>query len=191
MRRRLPVFLRAPEAEALLAAATAARDACRSATKWLAAERNRLIILAGLLLGARVSELCGLRVEDVDLEQGLVLILHGKGDKDRALPVPAKLLVELRQWVGRQRTGWLFPGPKGRRLSPRTVQIAVKRLAAAAGILKRVTPHKLRHSYASRLVEKGVDIVAVRDLMGHSSVAVTSIYLHADPSRLRAAVDKL
>src|SRR5262249_48631718 len=137
-RRRLPVFLRGPEAEALIAAAAAARDAARSPSKKAASERDRLIVLAGLLLGCRVSELCKLRGEAVDLDRGLVLILPGKGDKDRAIPAPEKLLAELRPWIGERKTGYVFANPKGGQLSSRTVQIMVKRLAAAAGIQKKL-----------------------------------------------------
>lgn len=190
-RRRLPVFLRGPEAEALVAAATAERDAARSPSKRAAAERNRLLILAGLYMGLRVSELCKLRIEDVDLEQGMAMILQGKGDKDRGVPVPEKLLAELRPWIGERRSGFLFANPRGGKLSSRTVQMMVRRLAAVANIPRRVKPHTLRHSYATHLLDKGANIREVQELLGHASVATTEIYTHVSGEKLKKVVNLL
>jgi integrase/recombinase XerD len=182
-RRRLPTFFRAKEAEALLGAAKSQRD--------------RLIVLVGLYLGLRVSEMTKLRVEDVDLVERLAFVRQGKGDKDRYVPIPAGLVAPLRAWMGARQEGWLFPSRQGGgRLASRTVQLLIKRLAAAAGIAgatlaRKCTPHKLRHSYATRLLEAGATIREVQELLGHSSVATTEIYTHVNPGRLRGAVDRL
>jgi integrase/recombinase XerD len=183
-KRKLPVFLSQEEADRLVAAAVAPRD--------------RLIVLCGLLLGLRVSEICGLRIERIDFSRGQVLIYQGKGGKDRYLPLHSRLSEPLQTWIAGRAEGWLFPSPKRKDqpLTTRAVQYLVQRLADQAGIRRpdptqRISPHKLRHSFASRLVEKGVDIVSVRDLMGHSSVAVTQVYLHCDSNRLRSEIARL
>lgn len=182
-RRRLPTFFRAAEADALLQAAGDGRD--------------RLILLCGLLLGLRVSEICKLEVGDVDLERRTVAIRHAKGDRDRVQPIPARLVDELHRWLGDRREGPVFPSPRGGgRLSSRAVQRLMKRLGKTAGLAgidtpRKITPHKLRHTYATNLLERGATIREVQDLLGHSSVATTEIYTHVLPDRMRAAVDRL
>ena len=138
-----------------------------------------------------------LRIEDVDLCQGMAFIRQGKGDKDRYVPIPAKLSGQLRAWIADRREGWVFPSPlSSDRLCSRGIQRLMKRIAtkaniAGANVPRKVTPHKLRHAYASRLLQTGADIMEVRDLLGHSSVATTQVYLHTDPDRMRAAVERL
>lgn len=177
--RRLPVFLRGAESADLV-------EACTS-------ERDQLMVRLGLLMGLRVSEIVKLRVEQLDLDSGDALIARAKGDKDRYVPIPSKLIPELAHWIGAQRTGWLFPSPKkaGAHLSTRMVQYLVPKAAEAAGIAKHVTPHKLRHTYATTLLTRGADVREVQELLGHSSLAVTEIYLHVLPDRLRGAVERL
>lgn len=177
-RRRLPSSLRGDEPDRLLHQSAGPRD--------------RLLYQCGLYLGLRVSELVGLAVEDIDLSRGVCTVRHGKGDKDRAVPIPAKLLPELRAWIGERQTGWLFPSPRGAgHLSARAVQVSIRKAAQRAGIARHVTPHKLRHSYATNLLRRGADIVEIKELLGHSSIATTQVYLSADPERLRDAVDRL
>jgi integrase len=100
MPRRLPSCLRGDEPDRLLAAAPTRRD--------------RLLIGCGLLLGLRVAELVGLRVEALDLARGVCMVWRGKGDKDRAVPIPARLLPELAAWLDGRTGGWLFPSPRSR-----------------------------------------------------------------------------
>src|SRR5438132_6762020 len=116
MARRLPKFLRPAEGEALLAAA--------------ATERDRVLQLLGRYCGLRVSELVGLRVEDLDLDGGLLFVNQGKGGKDRYVPIPARIEGDLRAWVGARlltgalHSGWLFPGRKpGSHLTTRAVRL--------------------------------------------------------------------
>jgi site-specific recombinase XerD len=178
-RRRLPQSLQSDEPERLTRAARSPRD--------------RLLLRTGLFLGVRVAELVGLRVEDVDLVAAVVQVRRGKGDRDRAVPIPAALLPELRAWLDGRAAGWLFPSPVDpqQHLSIRAVQRMVGRCRARAGIARAVTPHKLRHSFAVALLRSGADIIEVRDLLGHASVATTQVYLSATSERLRAAVDRL
>ncbi len=177
--KRLPIFLHGDEPERLFAAAVALRD--------------RTLILVGFYLGLRVSEIVCRQVEDIDLDRALCVVRKGKGDKDRAVPIPVALLPALRAWIADRTTGWLFPSTRSQtgHLSARAFQKSIKLTAARAGISRHVTPHKLRHSYATALLHSGADIIEVRDLLGHSSVATTQIYLHTEPERLRAAVDRL
>lgn len=183
MAKRLPTFLRASELDRLQAAAENPRD--------------RLILSLGLLLGLRVSELVKLRIERIDLERSVVLVYAGKGDKDRYVPIPQKLRTQLTAWIGETREGWLLPSPRtGGPLTSRMVQRLIKRLAKLAGLAgaelpRKATPHKLRHGYATKLLETGATIREVQQLLGHASVATTEIYTHVLPERLKGAVDRL
>jgi integrase/recombinase XerD len=178
-RRRLPRFLSPAEADVLVAAAQSPLE--------------RTLILVALYLGLRVSELVCLRAENVDLEQGIVAVLAGKGDRDRNLPLAARLKEPLAYWLCGRRSDFVFPSPrfKGRHLSARWVQLAIKAAAVRAGLAKRVTPHVLRHSFATNLLDKGADLRQIQELMGHASVSTTEIYTHVLPNRLRGAVDRL
>lgn len=183
MAKRLPYFLPDDEPDLLLRAAVAPRD--------------RLLLLLGMYCGLRVSEMCRLRVEDVDFTRGVVTVRHGKGDKDRAIPLADKIVEPLRVWVEARRDGYLFPSARREGpLTTRAVQLLLKRLAQKAGLSgaktgRRYTPHKLRHRFATGLLRSGADIVEVQELLGHANLATTAIYLHADPQRLRAAVNRL
>ncbi len=177
MPKRLPHSLRGDEPDRLLVATRGPRD--------------RLLVLFGLYLGLRCAEIVCRRVEDLDLAGGVCQVRRGKGDRDRAVPIPARLRPELAAWLD-GRSGWVFPG-RGRagHLTTRGVQKVVAAAARRAGIARHVHPHALRHSYATRLLRTGADILEVRDLLGHASIATTQLYLSSEPERLRAAVDRL
>ena len=177
--RRLPEFLRPPEAKALIAAAKS--------------ERDRLIALVGLGAGLRCSEIVRLRVEDVDVAGQVLFVRLGKGKRDRYVPMPLLLANALRVWIGDRLTGWVFPSPRkaDRPLTTRAVQYLVGRLKVAARIVRRCSPHTMRHSYATDLLRNRADITEVQRLLGHSSPNTTSRYLHCDPTRLQGVVDRL
>lgn len=181
--RRLPTFLHAGEPEALLAAAEGARD--------------RLIVQVGILLGLRVSEITALQIPHLDLIKGQAFVSQGKGKKDRYVPIPSKLTEELGTWIGARIDGYLFPSPRGGgRLSGRAIQKLMKRLAQKANLPgaaepRRYNPHKLRHNYASRLLETGADIKVISELLGHSDISTTQIYLHTSDERKRQACERL
>jgi integrase/recombinase XerD len=179
MGRRLPTFLRGTEADRVLAQAKS--------------ERDRLIILCGLYLGLRVSEICKLRIEDIDLDEATLLVAHGKGDKDRYLPIPTVLIEPLEDWIGRRGSGWVFPSPRKPKapLSTRMVRYLVTDAGQNAGIKRRISPHKLRHTYATKLLTKGANLREVQQLLGHASVATTEIYTHVEMESLRGAVERL
>lgn len=187
-RRRLPVYLRETELEHLIAEAPTPRD--------------RLILLIGVYAGLRVSEICKLRVEHLDFEDAMIQVHEGKGDKDRTIPMHVRLAWELKSYLaesadpaqfGRRRTeGWLFPGRNPtNHLTTRAVQYMVEDAAARAQIARHVTPHKLRHTFATQLYAKGSGLLEIKDLLGHASVATTQIYAQAMPEQLRSAVDRL
>jgi site-specific recombinase XerD len=159
--------------------------------------RDRLIMLLGMLCGARVAEICNLRAEHIDIARKRLLIYQGKGKKDRLLPLNAKLARMLALWLRGRKTGLLFPSKRqpGKPLTTRNVRYMIERAAARAGIARPdgrvVHPHALRRTFASQLVRKGADLAVVRDLLGHANLQTTSIYLSTDENALSEAVDLL
>jgi integrase/recombinase XerD len=191
-RRRLPVTLTPLETEALLLCARSAADMARTPVKQRAAWRDFCLISTALLAGQRVAELCDLQVPDVDMERRIIAVRRGKGDRDRNVPMNKKLFTVLEQWIGARKTGYVFHGPGGRRLSVRTFQLRLVGLMTAAGIHRRKAhPHILRHSFATALLRKGVNLRVIQRLLGHSSVATTEIYTHVDEVDLKDGVDQL
>jgi integrase/recombinase XerD len=145
--------------------------------------------------GLRISEAVTLEVTSIDSARFLLRII-GKGNKQRQVPLPAPVLDDLRAfWPSHRNRRWVFPNRSGAKPIDRQVLERVCRDAAlAAGITRRVTPHILRHSYATRLLENGVDIRVVQILLGHVHIATTAIYTHlTEPTRasLKAILDKL
>lgn len=180
MANKLPTFLADREIDALMRATDR--------------ERDRLIVFLMRFVGLRVSEVSKLRVEHIDFGGPTLVVREGKGKKDRALPLPRKIAGPLRGWIGARSEGPVFPSRRGGALKPRAIQLLVKRLAVKAKLRaplepRRCTPHKFRHAFCSEKIARGVDIAVVRDLMGHSSIAVTDVYTHATPERLRKAME--
>ncbi|MCZ7425199.1 tyrosine recombinase XerC [Micromonospora sp. WMMA1949] len=155
--------------------------------------RDRLLLELLYGTGVRISEACGLDVTDVDQARRVVRVL-GKGGRERSVPygVPAQRALDA--WLRDGRPALLAPGSgralllgaRGGRLNPTTARRIVSGWAGAAGV-PRVTPHGLRHSAATHLLEGGADLRAVQELLGHSSLASTQIYTHVSVERLRAA----
>jgi site-specific recombinase XerD len=191
MGRKLPNFLRDADEETVLATAERRLDAAPSPAKRRAAHLDMLLLETGLLLGLRVSELVKLRVEHVDQAKGSALIYQGKGSHDRYVPVPTWFLPTLAAWIGERTTGLVFRSPRGGQLSARTVERRFAALGRAAGLPRKLKPHTLRHTYATRLLAKGANIREVQELLGHASVATTEIYTHVEIERLRAVADLL
>ena len=185
--RRLPVFLTLDEVETLL-------EAPRDTTP--AGLRDRAMLHVLYATGLRVSELVGLSVNSVQLDAGYV-VARGKGDKERLVPLGRRAVAEVRAWLGRGRPALLrgrgsralFVGPRGTALTRQGVWKLLRRHALAAGIKKRLSPHKLRHSFATHLVERGADLRVVQAMLGHADLATTQIYTHVDGRRLRAVYD--
>ncbi|MBQ1042380.1 MULTISPECIES: tyrosine recombinase XerC [unclassified Micromonospora] len=197
-RRDLPTVLRADQAAALMDAARPA-DAPQP-QRALGADTSEAVLLRDRLLlellygtGVRISEACGLDVTDVDQDRRVVRVL-GKGGRERSVPygVPAQRALDAWLSVGRPALATpgsgraLLLGARGGRLNPTTARRIVADWTEAAGV-PRVTPHGLRHSAATHLLEGGADLRAVQELLGHSSLASTQIYTHVSVERLRAA----
>ena len=148
--------------------------------------RDRVLLQTAYALGLRVSELVHLQVTDIDSSRMVVHVRQGKGGKDRLVPLSARLLGELRGYWQRARPRpWLFPGATSKPLHVGTVQRLLPWLVAKAELTKHVTMHTLRHSYATHLLEAGVDVVTLQRLLGHSSLQTTARYLHISTQRLQ------
>jgi integrase/recombinase XerC len=146
--------------------------------------------------GLRVSELCGLRVDDIDWDEQLVRV-RGKGKKERLVPIGGKALEAIKiYWrlLPRPPAGQspVFlshrkqPGP----VAPSILQQRLKKHLAAAGLDPHLTPHKLRHSYATHLLDAGADLRSVQELLGHAHLVTTQVYTHVTTERLKKAYDK-
>ena len=147
--------------------------------------RKRSQILLKLLYasGLRVSELVNLHLGDI--EGTSIMVRHGKGGKDRMTILPQSLATEVQQYIRHHRlTNLLFPSRKGTALTTRNVQAIIVRAAKRAGINKHVTPHKLRHSFATHLLEAGTDVRVIQELLGHSNLQTTQIYTHVSRDQL-------
>ncbi len=159
-----------------------------------AGHRNRAIIETIYGCGLRVSELTNLRLTDIHRKEGYVSIT-GKGNKQRLVPIGTVTLREIDHYLAHRSQlpvitdrNILFLNRRGRGLTRVMVFNIVREAAAAAGITKKVSPHTLRHSFATHLVEGGADLRAVQQMLGHESITTTEIYTHLDRSYLRDTV---
>ena len=149
--------------------------------------------------GLRVSEVTHLKITDIDSERMIIRVEQGKGRKDRNAMLSPHLLDLLRQWwrEGKRRgvmlpNGWLFPGRNCTDpISARQLNRAVHEAAEFAGIHKRVSPHTLRHSFATHLLEQGVDIRVIQVLLGHTKIDTTAIYTKVSSKTMRAVASPL
>jgi site-specific recombinase XerD len=147
--------------------------------------------------GLRISEALELKPADIDSRRMLIHVRGGKGNKDRMVKLSAQLLTALRDaWRARPARDpgmWIFPqvGHPDRAMESGTAQRIVARAARRAGMAKRVTPHTLRHSYATHLLDAGVDLRTIQLLLGHTNLKTTSLYMHVSQARLRGAASPL
>jgi integrase/recombinase XerD len=161
-------------------------------TRRPAGVRDRALLELLYATGMRASECLGLRLEDLNLSAGYV-ICTGKGAKQRLVPVGAEALAWVRRYVRdvrpgqtrRRDSGHLFVNPRGGALSRQSLWTLVRRAAAAAGLKGRVSPHVLRHSFASHLLEGGADLRSVQAMLGHADISTTQIYTHLPSSALK------
>jgi site-specific recombinase XerD len=141
--------------------------------------KHKCIISLLYSSGLRKSELINLKIEDVDSKRMVLNVKQGKGRKDRNTLLSGRLLIDLRKYFSEYLPNeYLFEGPYGGRYSPSSVAKIVSRAARQAHIKKRVTPHMLRHSFATHLLENGTDLRSIQVLLGHSSLKTTEIYTH-------------
>jgi integrase/recombinase XerD len=185
--RKLPVFLSLPEVEALLDAAD---------ERTVAGCRDRAMIQLLYATGLRVSELIKLKVADVNLRDGFLVTL-GKGRKERLVPVGRIAKEKLEAYLATSRPALLkgmnvpalFVTPRRAAFSRMGFWKLLRRYALKAGIQKPLSPHKLRHSFATHLLERGADLRAVQAMLGHADLSTTQIYTHVSSARLKAVYD--
>lgn len=169
---RLPVVLSRKEIASILNAITN--------------RKHRLLIALAYGAGLRVSEAVSLRVRDVDLEALTVTIRQGKGQKDRVTVFPERLREGIR-WLmaGKDGVAFLFESARGGRLTERSAQAVFERALVRAKVQKEATFHSLRHSFATHLLENGVDVRYVQELLGHANIRTTQVYTHVTNPQLR------
>lgn len=182
---RLPVYL-VPQELTRLLESPAADDP--------AAPRDRAILTMLAFTGTRLSEIVGVNLKDVDLMNKTVRVI-GKGNKERIIPLNDLVVKALNDYLSMRLlsdSNALFLNKSGRRLSGRSVENIVRKHALKSGIFKDgMSPHKLRHTFATLLHSHEVDLIEIKSLMGHANIASTQIYTHTSNSRLRTAVKKL
>jgi integrase/recombinase XerD len=184
----LPRFLSPTQVESLLRAPDVAKPL---------GVRDRAILETLYATGLRVSELTGLKPGDLDLEVGLLTCL-GKGRKERLVPLGrvardwiTRYLRGVRPRLAREgRAPWLFLSQRGGRLSSMGLWTIVRRHAVTAGVERVLTPHVLRHSFASHLLERGADLRSLQAMLGHADISTTQIYTHITRERLRKLYDQ-
>lgn len=158
---------------------------------------HRTLLMTLYSTAVRRAELCRLKVQDIDSQRMMIRINQGKGGRDREVPLSPKLLETLRvYWRWMRPTTFLFPGTvKGVRadvpITPNVVWLACRQAAQKAGITKHLSPHSLRHSCASHLLEAGADLRTIQVLLGHSRLEHTLLYLHLSPKHLQAIPNPL
>jgi len=163
-------------------------------SKW-EGHRNRAIIEVLFSCGLRVSELVTLKLSDLYLEEGYLRVM-GKGSKERLVPISPRAIKELDFWFDDRRHMIIKPGEedyvflnrRGAHLTRTMILIMIKQQAEAAGIKKTISPHTLRHSFATALLEGGADLRAIQAMLGHESIGTTEIYTHIDTSTLRQEI---
>jgi site-specific recombinase XerD len=181
--RRLPIVL-SPEEVALLI------DSARNLM-------HRAILMTLYATGLRRAELCHLKVADIDSDRMMIHVREGKGGRDRDVLLSPKLLDTLREyWRWMKPKTWLFPGMINNwradvPIDTKVVWEAVRQARTRAGIQKRVTPHTLRHSFATHMLEAGADLRTIQVLLGHAKLADTTVYLHLSRRHLQAVASPL
>jgi integrase/recombinase XerD len=149
--------------------------------------KSKLLVQFLYSSGLRVSECLNIKIEDIDFNQKICLVKQGKGKKDRATLLSDTLAAQLREYFEQEglSSGLIFRNKKGKALSVRNAQKIVSSTAKRAGITKCVTPHKLRHSFATHLLDSGVSIRVIQELLGHSNLQTTQIYTRVSKEHLR------
>ena len=180
-RKKLPAVLEPEEAEKLLSIPN---------KRYITGIRNKAILALMLNMGLRVSEVVNLRPGDINLTKRKLRVVNGKGGVDRDLIIPIYTAEILREWKKakpknssyffttiKNKSGGKFASVKGSKLSVRYIQFAVKRYAKKAEISKDITPHTLRHSFATDFIRQGQNIMQLKKILGHSDISTTQIYV--------------
>ncbi|MCP5521785.1 MAG: tyrosine recombinase XerC [Verrucomicrobiales bacterium] len=199
LEKRLPKFLTGDQIESLLAAPLRELDRLQANAAQppdpIPLLRDAAILETLYSCGLRVSELCGLRLEDIDWA-GQQVRVRGKGRKERPAPIGAPALESIRRYRAalggtgeRNEAVFLVDAGKRRPVYPRLVQLRLKHHLASAGLDPALTPHKLRHSFATHLLNAGADLRSVQEMLGHARLATTQVYTHVTTDRLKRVYD--
>jgi len=169
-RKKLPTVLNAYEASKLLSIPN---------PRYLTGLRNLAIMLVMLNMGLRVSEVSNLKPGSINLTEGKLRVVNGKGGVDRDLIIPNGYTTEiLKRWKNiKPRSNFFFVTLKGRKVSPRYIHLFIKRYSHKAGIDKNVSPHTLRHTFATEFYRQTKDLETLRIILGHSNISTTQIYV--------------
>lgn len=184
--KKLPVFLDIAKIDRLLLAPT---------DKDLPGLRDRALLETLYSTGIRVSELVGLDLRDVDFISGVIKVL-GKGSKERIAPIGERALIAIRKYVDKKSGDKIkdkdavFLNKSGARLTDRSVRRIVDKHVKTCSIAEKISPHSLRHSFATHLLDRGADLRSVQELLGHMNLSTTQIYTHVTMERLKSVYDK-
>ncbi|HEX9860447.1 MAG TPA: tyrosine recombinase XerC [Nitrospirota bacterium] len=186
--KRLPAVLTADDAQRLMEAPGKAAGHGRDAVL-----RDRAVLETLYSTGVRASELVGMNHEDINRQDRLVRI-RGKGRKERIVPIGRTALCAIDAYLERKTKGAgspaIFTGPAGNRLTPRTVQRILENCRKRLGLAQKASPHTLRHSFATHLLESGADLRAIQELLGHASLSTTQRYTHVNLDSLMDVYDR-
>lgn len=161
-------------------------------------QRNKAIIVTLYSCGLRVTELIELKISNLYFNEGYIKVI-GKGDKERLTPIGKEAMHQIQLYLENYRShldlksgeeDFVFLNRRGSRLSRVMIFLIIKKQAEICGFRKDISPHTLRHSFASHLVEKGADLRAVQEMLGHESITTTEIYTHLDRNYLKQAIEK-
>ena len=180
--KRLPLFLTEEEITRLIESALPKDEK---------GSRDKAILETFYSTGIRISELVGLDIADVDFIGGIVKVM-GKGKKERIVPIGEKAIAAIRDYLDKRKkqADTLFLNKSGQRITTKGVRDIVKKYIRLASIKQGVSPHTLRHSFATHLLNKGADLRSVQELLGHANLATTQIYTHLTTARLKSVYDK-
>jgi integrase/recombinase XerC len=185
--KRLPAVLTADDAQRLMEAPNTTMHNGDTIS------RDRAVLEALYSTGIRASELIGMNRDDIDRHDQLVRI-RGKGRKERVVPIGQKALDAVDAYLGSKRNSRdaaaVFTGPSGKRLTVRTVQRILENYRKSLGLAQKASPHTLRHSFATHLLESGADLRAIQELLGHASLSTTQRYTHLNLDSLMETYDK-
>lgn len=189
MTRKLPEFLTIDEIDSMIATFDLSKAE---------GQRNKAILETLYSCGLRVTELVNLRLTDLHFDEGFVKVL-GKGDKERLVPIGQKAIKEIKMYmpdrhslpkIDKSSENIVFLNRRGKKLTREMIFTIVKNAARDAGIKKTISPHTLRHSFATHLVEGGADIRVVQEMLGHESIVTTEIYTHLDREYLKDTINR-
>lgn len=167
--KKLPIILSPAEIKLLI-------DSCDFA-------KSKLIVKLLYSSGLRVSELINLKPQDLDFQQNIGWVRKGKGSKDRIFKIADSINKQLQKWISKNPGNYVFSELSA--LSARNIQFIIKKAAKRAGINKKVTPHTLRHSFATHLLENGENLFVIQQLLGHENLETTRIYAHVSQEQLK------